>query len=66
MPLDRMNRVPSLYMGLKHQKFYAQIVEDRRTLSDNIGGNYGKGDNGMKVYVARQPIFRSKTTYLWL
>lgn len=58
--MDRMNHVPSIYIGPKHQKFYAQIVEDRHLLSDNIGGNYGKGDNGMKVYVARQPIFDQK------
>lgn len=44
--LDRMDYVPSIYIGQKHQKFHAQIVEGRGALSDNIGGNYGKGAKG--------------------
>ncbi|TCI71240.1 HDOD domain-containing protein [Exiguobacterium sp. SH0S7] len=36
------------------------MVEPKIGSSDNIGGNYSKGAKGMKVYVARQPIFDQK------
>ncbi|TCI57560.1 HDOD domain-containing protein [Exiguobacterium sp. SH1S21] len=36
------------------------MVERKIGSSDNIGGNYSKGAKGMKVYVARQPIFDQK------